>query len=360
LAKGKEDPKRLDERKGIASRERPHGPLVWFHAASVGESLALLEVVREISEDWPEINLLMTTGTRTSAELMAKRLPKRVIHQLVPVDALAFVRTFLNHWSPNLAIWTESEFWPSILHETHARGIPIVSINARLSKRSHDRWRWFPGFMRSMLRRFSLILAQDDATKSYLSQLGAKRGQVITTGTLKEGAQPLEYDEDERARFSSVLEGREVWLAASTHEGEEAIVTKAHGIARRTNPGLLLILAPRHPERGGELASELRAQNWNLAQRTAGEPCTEETEIYLADTLGEMGLWYRLAPVSFIGGSLVDIGTKDWRMRARLLKFTTRPRWPVVFLKPCARISPPAPQPQPGISQARGLVSRSW
>lgn len=308
LAQGKEDPDRINERKGIASVARPDGPLVWLHAASVGESLALLEIIREIEEDWPEVNLLMTTGTRTSAELMAKRLPARVIHQFVPVDALAFVRAFLDHWSPDLAIWTESEFWPAILHETEKRKVPIVSINARLSKKSHDRWRWIPGFMSSMLRRFSLILAQDDDTKTHLARLGAQKGQVITTGTLKEGAQPLEYDEDERARFATVLAGREVWLAASTHPGEETIAAKAHDIARKTNPGLLLILAPRHPERGDDLAAELRDQGWNLAQRSAQEPCTEETEIYLADTLGEMGLWYRLAPVSFVGGSLVEIG----------------------------------------------------
>lgn len=308
LADGKEDPERLDERKGIASIARPQGPLLWFHAASVGESLALLEVIRVISEAHPGLNLLVTTGTRTSAELMANRLPKNALHQFVPVDARSYVCNFLDHWQPDLAIWTESEFWPRILHETHKRGTPLVSINARISKRSHDRWRWFPGFMRSLLRRFSLILAQDDETRRYLNRLGAAAGTVITTGTLKESARPLVYDEAERARFAEVTAGREVWFAASTHPGEEEIVVAAHAIARRATPDLLLILAPRHPERGDALTQTMREEGWNVAQRSAGDPMHSETEIYLADTLGEMGLWYRLAPVSLVGGSLVDLG----------------------------------------------------
>lgn len=308
LSAGKEDPDRIDERKGVAGLARPAGPLIWFHAASVGESLALLEVLRLIAEDWGHINILVTTGTRTSAELMAKRLPAGAQHQFVPVDALPYVRRFLDHWQPDLAIWTESEFWPATLHETHKRKVPIVSINTRLSKVSHDRWRWIPSFMGSILRRFSLILAQDDATARYLKRLGARSDKVITTGTLKEGAQPLTYDEGERARFADVCAGRDIWLAASTHPGEEKIIVRAHSRARRSNQDLLLILAPRHPERGPELAAALRDQRWQVAQRSQNEPCTTETDIYLADTLGEMGLWYRLATVSFVGGSLVDVG----------------------------------------------------
>jgi len=204
LAAEKEDPARVDERKGIASFERPAGPLVWFHAASVGESLALLEVLRLITEDWPHLKILVTTGTRSSALLMAKRLPTGALHQYVPVDALPFVRRFLDHWRPDLAIWTESEFWPAILHETHKRKVPILSINARLSQLSHDRWRWIPSFMGSILRRFSLILAQDDDTARFLKRLGARSSKVVTTGTLKEGAQPLAYDNAERMRFAEI------------------------------------------------------------------------------------------------------------------------------------------------------------
>lgn len=308
LAAGKEHPERFPERMGRASRPRPEGRLVWFHAASVGESLSILEVVRRLLDCHQDLSVLVTTGTLTSAEMMAERLPDRAFHQFAPLDALPFVRRFLDHWCPDMAVWTESELWPGMIHETRRRGIPMLLINARMSRDSVRNWRWFPGFAKSLLGRFNHVLAQDDLTARSLRRLGLPRDRVEVTGTLKEGSAALPCDESERARLAAHLSGRPIWLAASTHPGEEELVAMAQRQAARAAQRLLLIIAPRHPERGDDIAAMLRSQGWNIAQRSRDEEPGQNTEIYVADTLGEMGLWYRLAPVTFLGGSLVEIG----------------------------------------------------
>lgn len=307
-ARGKEDPDRLDERRGIALALRPKGPLVWIHAASVGEALAVQELIRRLTEARTDVQVLVTTGTRTSAEILKTRLPARARHQFVPLDARRFVRRFLRHWHPDLAVWTESELWPRLIHETDRAGIPMLLLNARMSKQSHDAWRWMPTFAASILRRFDLVLAQDTITGRYLRRLGVPRDRLRVIGTLKEGAQVLPYDEAQRARFAKGIGTRPVWLAASTHPGEEEQVVAAHKRLLRGAFRLLLILVPRHPERGDALAAMLRQAGLNVAQRSRGESLDEDVQVYLADTLGEMGLWYRLAPISFVGGSLTDRG----------------------------------------------------
>ena len=308
VAEGKEDAARLDERRGIASRPRPDGPLIWFHAASVGESVAILELVRRVLEERDDAHVLVTTGTVTSAEIMIDRLPERAIHHFAPLDAKAFVSAFLDHWRPDLAIWTESELWPTLVVETGARDIPMLLLNARMSKASHDKWRFARGVVRSLLQRFDMALVQDDLTRSYLRNLGMPSDRMKVLGTLKEGAAALPCDEDDRTEFAKALAGRPVWLAASTHEGEEKLVLQAHRLAMRASPRLLLILVPRHPERGDAIASLLKDEGWRFTRRSAQEGLADDAQVYLADTMGEMGLWYRLAPISFVGGSLVAIG----------------------------------------------------
>lgn len=308
LKEGKEDPERVGERRGEASQPRPDGDLIWFHAASVGESLALLELIRRILEERDDVNVLVTTGTVTSAGVMAERLPERAIHQYIPLDARAFVTRFLDHWRPDLAVWCESELWPALICETHKRGVPMMIVNARMSKTSHDRWRFLRGMAGSLLNRFEEALVQDDITAMYLRRLGMPGSRMSVTGTLKEGAAALPCDEDERREMAEHLAGRPVWLAASTHEGEERIVLDAHNIALKVNPRLLLILAPRHPQRGDEIAQMLQSDRWQFNRRTAGELPEAEAQVYLADTMGELGLWFRVAPTSLVAGSLQPIG----------------------------------------------------
>lgn len=308
LADGKEDGTRLEERRGIASIPRPDGPLIWFHAASVGESLAVLELVRRLLEEREDLHVLVTTGTVTSAAVMADRLPERAIHHYAPLDAKPFVTAFLDHWKPDVAIWTESELWPTLVVETHARDIPMLLLNARMSKASHDKWRFASGMVRSLLERFQAALVQDNLTMVYLRRLGMPVDRMKVMGTLKEGAAALPCDDNDRATMAATMAGRPVWLASSTHEGEEKLVLQAHRKAMRSSPRLLLILVPRHPERGDEIAAHLQSDGWRFTRRTADEVPTDEANVYLADTMGELGLWYRLSPISFVGGSLVAIG----------------------------------------------------
>lgn len=308
LAAGKEDPDRLDERRGIAGRPRPDGPLIWFHAASVGESLAVLELIRRLLDERRDLNILITTGTLTSAAVMEDRLPERAIHQFAPLDARPFVARFLDHWRPDVAIWTESELWPTLVVETSARAVPMLLLNARMSKTSHDRWRLARGVARDLLRRFEAALVQDDLTTVYLRRLGMPTDRMKVLGSLKEGAAALPCNESDRAGLAAELGGRPVWLAASTHDGEERMILRAHRLASRSSPRLLLILVPRHPHRGDEIAELLHQDGWSFTRRSLDEGPVEEAGVYLADTMGELGLWYRLAPISFVGGSLVAVG----------------------------------------------------
>ncbi|RMH43904.1 MAG: 3-deoxy-D-manno-octulosonic acid transferase [Alphaproteobacteria bacterium] len=308
LAAGKEHPERFPERKGIASVPRPDGQLIWFHAASVGEALSIVELLKRLSEEAPDLTSLVTTGTVTSARILANRLPERAIHQFVPLDVLPWVRRFLDHWKPDLAVWTESELWPALIAETSARGVPMVLLNARMSKRSARRWRWLRGMSRALLTRFHLIMAQDAETERRLRSLGARADGIEVTGTLKEGSSALPVNQTEHDALAQLLAGRPVWVAASTHDGEEALVAQAHRFARRAAHRLLLIIVPRHPERGPDIAEALAADGWQVALRSRDEEPDAETQIYVADTLGELGLWYRLAPISFVGGSLAPVG----------------------------------------------------
>lgn len=308
VARGKEHPDRLEERRGVASAPRPEGTLLWFHAASVGESLSILDLIENLLDDHPALNILVTTGTRTSAELLDKRLPDNTRHQFVPIDAVPFVERFLDHWRPDIAIWTESELWPALITCTARRDIPMLLLNARMSRKSARSWRWAKGMVASLLGRFDAIHAQDAASAENFLAVGADKAKLQVTGSLKKSGGALPHDEDERAQISGLLEARPVWLAASTHPGEEAMVAQAHRVLQGSTHRILLIIAPRHPERGPQIAEALRADGWRIGLRSAGDDPDALMDIYVADTLGEMGLWYRLAPFCFLGGSLVEIG----------------------------------------------------
>lgn len=302
------DPSRLQERLGLSGLARPEGRLIWFHAVSVGESLALLEVLRRLTDIDPALHCLVTTGTSTAAELLKTRLPERCVHQFVPMDALPAVKSFLDHWRPDLAVWTESELWPALIHETARRQIPMLSVNARMSDRSAARWRWFRASASALLNRFAFVQTQDEQTADHLEILGMDRARLEVTGSLKEGAEPLPCDEKELARMTRLFGGRPVWVAASTHEGEDEAVAAAHRLAQMSMPRLLMVLVPRHVARAEAIAAMLQAEGWVVARRSAGEDPGVDTDIFLADTMGELGLWYRLAAATFVGGSLVPVG----------------------------------------------------
>lgn len=294
---GKEDPSRVDERLGQASVPRPDGDVVWLHGVSVGETLSLLPVVERLREKRPDLTVLVTSGTLTSATLLAKRLPPGVVHQFAPVDGPGAVAAFLDHWRPAAAIFVESELWPNLILDARKRGVKLVLASARITEKTVDGWRRFPGAARRLVSALDRVLPQDETSAARLEALGARIDGHVNL-KLAGGAPP--HDPAAFTRLSAAIGDRPVVVAASTHEGEEiALVRALDKLADR----LCLILVPRHPERRGEIAGALTRDGYRFAFRSDGRELDRDTDLYVADTLGEMGLFLRLADVVVMGGS---------------------------------------------------------
>ena len=307
--RGKEDPGRKSERLGRAGLARPEGPLVWVHAASVGEANSVQPLVAALGERRPGLTVLLTTGTVTSARAIGPRLPAHAIHQYVPLDAPQLVARFLDHWRPDLAVFTEQEIWPNLIVETGSRGVPLALVNGRMSEASFERWQKRPRLARALFGRFGTVLAQSQVFAERFASLGA--GGARSTGNLKIDAPALPVDTGALAALDTALAGRPHFIAASTHDGEERIIAAAHRTLRDQLEGFVTIIAPRHPERGPSLAETMRAEGFVVAQRSRGELPGAHTEIYVADTIGELGTLYAASPVAFIGGSLIDHGGQN-------------------------------------------------
>jgi 3-deoxy-D-manno-octulosonic-acid transferase len=251
----------------------------------------------------------VTSGTVTSGGLAKQRLPRGVIHQFVPLDVPIFVRRFLNHWQPDLTLFVESDLWPNIMIETSQRGVPMILVNGRLSENSFRRWRYLPAAIVNLLRRLDLCLARTPADAERLSELGAPR--VVTTGDLKLDGPAAPADRAKFAALKGAIGNRPVIAAASTHAGEETAMIDAYRRLRANFPGLLTLIAPRHPERGGAVAGIARSSGLKTRLRSRSELPDATTDVYVADTVGELGLIYRLAPIVFVGGSLVKHGGQN-------------------------------------------------
>ena len=305
--RGKEPDARLLERRGRTNVARPDGALVWLHAASVGELASVLPLIERIAAR--DVNVLVTTGTVTSSGLAEERLPKGVIHQFVPVDVPRYVRRFLDHWRPDLALSVESDLWPNRIIEASRRRVPMIMVNARLSENSFKRWRMLPGSIVNLLQRVDLCLARTAGDAERLSALGAPR--IVTAGDLKLDVPPPPCDAGNFEALRHAIGARPVLAAASTHAGEESAMIEAHHTLRAQLPGLLTIIVPRHPERGASVTVLAGGAGLTARLRSRGELPTPGTDIYVADTVGELGLIYRLAPVVFVGGSLVRHGGQN-------------------------------------------------
>lgn len=300
-AQGKEDPTRLNERLARPRLPRPAGPLVWLHGASVGESLSILPLVERLRAERPDATVLVSSGTVTSAELLAKRLPQGVIHQFVPVDTPGGARRFIGHWRPDLAVFVESELWPNLLLEAKAAGTRLALVSAKLSDKSFEGWRMRPFAAHQLFSGFDLILAQDGRAAERFTSLG---GTVAGEADLKFGAAPLPADEAELARLTAALNDRPLMLAASTHPGEDEIMLDAFA-ALPDRPRLIIV--PRHIERGPAIIEMARARGLSASLRSADAAAIAPTiaDVIVADTLGELGLWFRLADIALVAGSLV-------------------------------------------------------
>ncbi|GLS22546.1 3-deoxy-D-manno-octulosonic acid transferase [Labrys miyagiensis] len=305
--RGKEDPLRRPERIGIAGKPRPEGPLCWLHGASVGESITLLPIAERLGAQGFQV--LMTTGTVTSAALMARRLPAGAIHQFVPLDVPAFVRRFLRHWQPDLAVFLESEIWPTMVQETRAAGVALALVNARMSPRSFARWRRAPRTIGTLLGCFDLIAAQSEDDGERFKALGAPN--VMISGNLKFDAPAPSADEAKLGELQTAIGARPLWLAAATHDGEEALAGEVHAGLKDRFVDLLTLIVPRHPDRGPAVAAELRAKGLKVGLRSEGAVPQADMDVYVADTVGEMGLFYRLARIVFVGKSLLGDGGQN-------------------------------------------------
>jgi 3-deoxy-D-manno-octulosonic-acid transferase len=297
--RGKEDPARLGERLGHASRKRPDGPLVWLHGASVGEALSLLALIDDLSTARPDLNILVTAGTRTAADLLSKRLPANALHQYLPVDGPAATRRFIDHWRPDLGVFVESEIWPNLLLAAERQGGRMALLSAKLSDASLSGWSRLSAAAQRLFGVFDLLMAQDARAAGRLESLGVT---VAGIADMKFGADPLPVDETALAEVRTAIGARPVILAASTHPGEDEAVLSAFA----TQPdGPLLVIVPRHPERGPAVAALAKREGLTVSLQSWGEPIGAE-RVRVADAMGELGLWFRVASLTVVGGSLVD------------------------------------------------------
>jgi len=306
ILRGKENSERTNERLGYASVERPQGTLVWVHGASVGECVAALPLIDALIET-TGCRILVTSGTVTSAKIMHERLPKNAIHQFVPIDTPAATARFLDHWRPQVGLFVDSDIWPNLVLGAHERGVRLALVNARMSQRSYQSWRWVRATASAILSSFETCLAQDDDIAARFRSLGTQ--DVRTIGSLKADAPVLPADSDKLAQLRAAIGDRPVFLAAQTHSGEEETVLPAHDALRRFFPDLLTVIVPRHPPRGPGIAM-LCGSRPNRLRSTGGLP-EAGTAVYIADTMGELGLFYRLAPFCFVGGSLIRHGGQN-------------------------------------------------
>lgn len=306
-AQGKEETARLHERQGRAIRPRPPGPLLWVHAASVGEAQSALILIDRLLNQNPALNVLMTTGTRTSARMMEQKLPARAFHQFVPLDHPAWVKCFFDHWRPDVALWMESEIWPNMMLGLKAHGIPAALVNARLSEKSFRLWQKIPATARILLGAFQMILCQSPQEAAQFAALGVQN--IFVTGNLKYSAAPLPTDTQDLHALKQAIGNRPIWVFASTHAGEEDLAAAVHQHAAATLPHLLTIIIPRHPARRENIMQGLTASGLTCILRGAEKTLPDKsTQIYIADTMGELGLFYSLAPLACIGRSFSDDG----------------------------------------------------
>ena len=308
LWSGKEDQDRFKEKLGRYEWDRSNSKLIWFHGASVGETLSIIGLIKEITKINDKLEFLITSGTKTSSQVLSMRMPKNAVHQFVPMDTPRAVKLFLKHWRPDFAIWVESEIWPRLLIETSKTKIPMWLVNGSMSLRSYKKWRYVPLSMQYLYNKFEKIYLRDERSAGFLNQLGLSSENFTVYGSLKADQEKLEFRKSDLKEVKKSLKDKRVWLAASTHAGEEETVLKAHKHLLEVDKDIFLVLVPRHPERGKELMKLARSLNLNSSLRSKSRKINSTDQVHIGDTLGELGLWYELTRVSFIGGSITRNG----------------------------------------------------
>ena len=309
LLKNKEEFGKYYERRGLSLKVKPDGKVIWIHAASVGETLSTLPLIKKLKELSPEINIVITTSTKTSKEIIIEKNMDRVFHQYVPWDNKNFCINFLNNWKPDIAVFLESEIWPNLLYETKRKKIPISLINARITNKTYRRWLKFPKTISYLLSFFSIIIAQDNLSKDKLQNLGAKN--IFVYGNLKNDSEKLSYNAESFKKYNNYFEQKDIIVVASTHRGEESNIVNAFKSLIKELPDLFLVLAPRHPDRRNEITSLLKKQGFSSEEyllRSEGKSLNDNIKIFILDTIGELGYFYEKSSVVVLGGAFGEFG----------------------------------------------------
>ena len=309
LLKNKEEFGKYYERRGLSLKVKPDGKIIWIHAASVGETLSTLPLIKKLKELSPEINIVITTSTKTSKEIIIEKNMDRVFHQYVPWDNKNFCINFLNNWKPDIAVFLESEIWPNLLYETKRKKIPISLINARITNKTYRRWLKFPKTISYLLSFFSIIIAQDNLSKDKLQNLGAKN--IFVYGNLKNDSEKLSYNAESFKKYNNYFEQKDIIVVASTHRGEESNIVNAFKSLIKELPDLFLVLAPRHPDRRNEITSLLKKQGFSSEEyllRSEGKSLNDNIKIFILDTIGELGYFYEKSSVVVLGGAFGEFG----------------------------------------------------
>lgn len=313
---GKEDLERFNERVGRPKMKRPDSKLFWFHGASVGESISMLPLIHKLLDSYKDAYVMVTTGTTTSAEIMKKRLPERAFHQYIPIDNPVFTTRFIRHWHPDLILWFESDFWPAMLSSIKRKNIPLILVNGRISNKSFKRWQQFDYIIKELLGCFTFCLGQSEEDAYRLRILGAK--DTTCLGNIKYAALPLPVDEEKKQDILKQINQRPFWLVSSTHNDEEFKIARFIKRLQDVKPGLLTIIVPRHPHRGEEIVEKLQNEyKLKTSLRSKSEKITKTTDVYIADTIGELGIWYNISNLVFIGGSLIPHGGQNFMEPSR-------------------------------------------
>ena len=306
IRKGKENAARAGERLGVATQARPAGRVVWMHAVGLGEVLALRPLIVGMQQEAPDLNFVITSTARSSADVLRQNLPANTVHQILPLDGPRFMAKFLDHWQPCLSIWSEQDIWPGAIYDCAVRDIPVAYVNGRMDNKSTAKRARLAGLYKRVFGLFDLIAAQDDQTAKNLSSLGGRDVRVM--GSLKPAAEPLWVDESVLGTLQAALEGRRIWVAASTHSDDEAVLIGAQRELVKRDPSWLLILAPRAPARGDQIEGALDQAGLSCTRRSKGGQPDPSHSVWIADSFGELGLWYRLAAAAFVGGSYGGLG----------------------------------------------------
>ena len=308
IFKNKEDQKRFVEKFSIPSKRRQNGPLIWFHACSVGEVLSIIPLIKYYEKNNDVNQILITTSTLSSSKVLKKFKFKKTIHQFYPIDHFIFVNSFLNYWKPNISIFMESEIWPCMFHNLKHKGIPLILLNARITKKTFNRWLKFKNFTKSILNNIKIAYPQNKETKLYLKKLGFNNYSQI--GNIKFA----EYDDANQnldKKLNLLLKNRKFWVASSTHNSEEIFFAETHQILKRKYNDIITIIIPRHIHRVKEIVSELQGLELKANLHSLRPKNLKNTDIYIVDTFGETKKFHKLSATVFLGGSIINRGGQN-------------------------------------------------